>query len=97
MTNATISFDLETYDNMDFMEGTFKLPGQDWQVFVTIRTDTIEPVIKAAKWHSGVTGVNLLVPRLSKMNADIVRVVLGQYFGVDRWDVVRGPDSLTLR
>ena len=31
---AQISFDLVMEDSMSFVEGTYRLPGRDWQVFI---------------------------------------------------------------
>ncbi|MCC9607706.1 hypothetical protein LOC68_03750 [Blastopirellula sp. JC732] len=97
MKSAMISYDLVMDDEMEFIEGTFRLPGADWQVIVTLRQDVLEPAVKQVRWDSGVTGVNLIVPLSMQLNASVVEAALGEHFGVDRWVVVQGPDSMVLR
>lgn len=97
MKSAMISYDLVMDDEMEFIEGTFRLPGAGWQVIVTLRQDVLERAVKQVRWDYGVTGVNLIVPLSMQLNASVVETALGEHFGVDRWDVVQGPDSMILR
>lgn len=61
---AEISYDLVMEDEMDFVEGTYRLPGGEWQVFVfTILSETTVPQWTPTQWEGGVTGVFVRYPR----------------------------------
>jgi len=96
---AQISFDLVMDENMDFVEGTFRLPERPWQVFV-FRTDShvAQPVLRTdVQWESGVTGIHVRWPPMARLNKEIVLRLLSEQLGVTAWEEVRGPDSMTLR
>jgi hypothetical protein len=95
---AEISFDLKMEENMSFVEGTFRLSAQEWQVFIFTRRPIAHPVVNAhAKWDSGVTGVQVQFPRSERLNKDSVLEILAATLGVNEWREVRGPDSIQLR
>ena len=65
---ADITFDLIMTDSMSFAEGAFRLPGEDWQVFVFSRYDIARPLIEISRWGSGVTGVFVRFPASQPLN-----------------------------
>jgi len=95
---AEISFDLVMIDEMEFVEGTYRLPGLDWAVF-NFRKDSLveEPNLKVLRWASGVGGVVVAWPTSRVLNRAMVERTLGEQFGVTQWKEVRGPDSMGLR
>lgn len=96
---AEISYDLKMQDNMSFVEGTYRLPGSDWQVFIFLGSERKVPEteILPQVWDSGVTGVAIRFPRERPLNMAAVEQVLSAAFGVTEWVRVRGPDSMQLR
>ena len=95
---AEISFDLIMEDDMGFVEGTYRLPGSEWQVLIFSRDDVEQPEASTeGKWASGVTGVFVRFPRNEKLNKEVVMRILSDTLGVTEWNEVRGPDSMKLR
>jgi len=96
---AEISYDLVMDDDMDFVEGTYRLPGGQWQVVIVsaFNRDVPEPQVSPQRWESGVSGVFVRIPRTEKINAATVERVLSAALGVSEWVRVRGPDSMQLR
>jgi hypothetical protein len=95
---AEISFDLIMEDSMDFVEGTYRLPGCEWQVFVFSPDAVQSPEVSTeGKWASGVTGVLVRFPESEKLNKGAVTRILSEVLGVTEWNEVRGPDSIQLR
>ncbi len=95
--DAEISYDLVIDDEMSFVEGTYRLPGGDWQVVIFSRRAIAAPEVKKTQWHSGVTGVFVAFPENDPLNQTVVEQLLGDYLGVASWSVVRGPDSIQIR
>ena len=96
---AEISYDLVMDDDMEFVEGTYRLPGGDWQVviFSAFERDVPEPQVMSQRWESGVSGVFVRIPRAERINVATVERVLSEALGVSEWVRVRGPDSMRLR
>ncbi len=94
---AEISYDLVMDDDMQFAEGTYRVPGADWQVFIFSSRDVNEPEVMQQVWESGVTGVVVQFPRCERLNRTAVERVLSNVLGVSEWAQVRGPDSMQLR
>src|SRR5689334_1620309 len=94
---AEISYDLVMDDDMPFVEGTYRLPGVDWQVVIVSRRDVPEPQVVQQEWESGVPGVFVQFPQGHRLNCDSLERVLSIALGVDEWVRVRGPDSMNLR
>jgi hypothetical protein len=94
---AEISYDLVMEDEMDFVEGTFRLPDAAWQVFILARYPVKDTEVRATTWSSGVSGVFVKFPEGVCLNKSVVQHLLGDKFSVDRWFEVRGPDSMRLR
>ena len=96
---AEISYDLVMEDGMEFVEGTYRLAGGDWQVVIVSAFDrnVPRPQVVPQRWASGVSGVLIRMPRDERINAQSVERVLSGAFGVTKWVRVRGPDSIGLR
>ena len=95
---AEVSFDLVMEDNMGFVEGTYRLPGHEWQVFIFSSYAIQQLVIHPnAKWSSGITGVHVRFPESENLNRERVLRILSDALGVTEWNEVRGPDSMQLR
>ncbi|MBY0460137.1 MAG: hypothetical protein K2V38_22705 [Gemmataceae bacterium] len=94
---AEISYDLVMEEDMNFVEGTFRLPGGEWQVVVVSKRPVPSPETKLTTWDSGVTGLVVTFPLDWKLDRAAVETLLGQVFGVGGWDEVHGPDSIRLR
>jgi hypothetical protein len=92
-----ISYDLIMEDNMSFVEGTYRLVGKDWQVFIFSPGAVAGIQVQHGKWDSGITGVFVRFPKGSSLNKQVVEQVLGQALGVTEWSEGRGPDSMRLR
>ena len=92
-----ISYDLVMQDDMEFVEGSYRMHGEDWKVFI-IRKVAIEIVeIKSSQWSSGVSGLVIRLPRAVQLNKMVVEEILSKWLGVDEWNEVHGPDSMQLR
>ncbi|MFI5379409.1 MAG: hypothetical protein ACHRHE_08930 [Tepidisphaerales bacterium] len=96
---AQISFDLLMKDSMSFIEGTFRLPHHDWQVFIFGPDSTVSmpEVNTRARWESGITGVFVKWPQSLALNKAAVLQVLSEHLRVCEWEEVNGPDSIQLR
>lgn len=96
---AEISYDLVLEDDMQFLEGAYRLLGNDWQVFIVLgfyrEVQGVE--IVPQQWQSGVTGLLLKIPMAERINAATVERLLSKRLGVSEWARVRGPDSMQLR
>jgi hypothetical protein len=94
---AEISYDLVMGDDMDFVEGTYRLPGREWQVVIVSRYDVPEAEVVPQLWDSGTSGVLIRYPRSTRLDRAAVERVLSAALGVWEWVDVRGPDSMQLR
>lgn len=97
ITSAEISFDLVMEDDMSFVEGSYRLPGRDWEVFIFRRYDGIKLEVETAVKLGAATGVVVRLPRNEKLDKSIVLFVLSKSFGVADWLEKPGPDSMQLR
>jgi hypothetical protein len=94
---AEISFDLIMEDEMAFAEGTYRMRGGDWHVFIFSRHDGDGIRSAFNEWSSGVTGRVVRVPQNAKLNRQTIKQILGDILYVNEWLEVRGPDSMNLR
>lgn len=96
---AEISYDLILEEDMQFLEGAYRLPDNDWQVFIVSAIDReVQGVeIVPQQWQSGVTGLLIKIPMAERINASTVERLLSKRLGVSEWARVRGPDSMQLR
>ncbi len=97
--HGKISYDLRMEDNMSFVEGTYLVPGHDWQVFIFgLDSTALRPVVKTdARWESGVRGIHVKLPKGSPLNKGVVTRILSGHLGITEWEEVSGPDSMQLR
>ena len=100
--NAELSFDCE-YDDFDFIEGCYRLPDEDWQVFLFTRCPDwntrglVREVRTDVVWRSGITGVQGHLPKHEPLTPFVVAQLMGDALGVTWWTYVFGPDSLMLK
>jgi hypothetical protein len=94
---AEISYDLVMDDEMPFVEGTYRLPGYEWQVVIFSRRPVAIPEIESTTWASGVSGIFVRFPEDAPLNRSVVEQLLGDRFGVEEWIEVHGPDSIQIR
>src|SRR5574341_1830792 len=93
-----ITYDLIMEDDMSFIEGCYRLPFKEWEVFTITKYDDIGIIeVEHTSWDNGVTGVHIRIPRGIRINAERTEMIMSKVFGVERWVVVRGSDSMQLR
>lgn len=94
-----ISYDLVMNDDMQFVEGTFRVDGGDWQVFIFSKKKgvNVEPHWQHSRWESGITGLVFGVPSHLRLSKQLVEQSLSQAVGLKSWTEVCGPDSIQLR
>jgi hypothetical protein len=95
--DGEISFDLAMEDDMQFVEGVYRLRNGEWRVFIFSRYAGKQVSASNQKWESGVEGWNIKTPKELKLNRESVMKILGDLLYVEQWLEVRGPDSMTLR
>ncbi len=95
---AEISYDLVMEDDMEFVEGTYCLPGSEWEVFIFTQLLSVRrPEVRRSVWQSGASGIVALFPKPTSFDKDVVKQVLSKSLSVQGWVEVRGPDSINLR
>jgi hypothetical protein len=94
-----VTFDLVMDDDMSFVEGCYRVNGNDWEVFIVTKSpDCVELNIKMGLvWDSGVKGINLIFPEATKLNKTVVLDALSKALDIAEWSEVQGPDSMNLR
>jgi hypothetical protein len=98
--DGEISYDLIMEDNMNFAEGTYRLSGGPWQVFIFITSNPKHQAGVAAyrrTWDSGVDGLVVYCPVNTILSKDFIERVLSSECGASCWKEVRGPDSIKIR
>lgn len=95
--HGEISYDLVMDDDMPFVEGSFRLPNDGWQVIIVSRYDISEPQILRQQWPSGVRGVRIRFPESRRLDQEAVEFLLCSEFGISEWKRIAGPDSMQLR
>ena len=96
-TRFELSCDTEIGDDMEIVEGTYRLPGCLWQVFLFTRAQVPELRHKFGTWVSGITGVEIEVPENVQINHEYIMSAMSSLFGADAWTIMKGPDSLILK
>jgi hypothetical protein len=97
-----ISYDLVMEDDMDFVEGTCRVPeaagaAAAWQVFVFTKSDVSSSQVVRSRFTSGTSGLLVRVPASTRLDCRIIEEALSDLLGVVRWRRVTGPDSMSLR
>jgi hypothetical protein len=97
--NGEISYDLLMDEDMSFVEGSFRLEGGEWHVFVFLgnRERFRKTRFRRTIWDSGVSGIVYELPLEQPHNKMSVEQLLCQAVGAVSWTEVRGPDSMNLR
>ena len=85
-------------EDMDFIEGCYRLEGGPWQVITAAKSEEIlEAEIRTGCWASGVTGMNIILRQTAQLNATVLLNLMSDILCVEKWIEVRGPDSIQLR
>jgi hypothetical protein len=97
-----ISFDTGLGEDMRTVEGSYRVPGQFWQIFLFIKGDAQgRPVPelrhRSVAWPSEITGLEFHVPEEALLDREYMIQALAGVFGTDDWVVVRGPDSRLMK
>jgi hypothetical protein len=92
-----ISYDLVMLDDMSFVEGTYRIGGGKWQVFIFRKDRIAHAQIKQGHWESGVSGIFVRVPTSVCLNKQMVELIMSDSLGVTKWREMKGPDSMQLR
>jgi hypothetical protein len=92
-----ISHDLVMGADMDFAEGSYRIGGCEWCVFVFSNRPEDVPAWEPCTWDSGVSGIVVFVPAAMRLDAPAVESLLSNILGVGVWKRVQGPDSMQLR
>jgi hypothetical protein len=92
-----ISYDLVMDNDMGFVEGSYRIGGCNWRVFVFSKRPVDGPAWKTCTWDSGVSGIVVHVPEMMPLNATSIECLLSDILGVGEWKRVQGPDSMQLR
>jgi len=92
-----ISYDIVMAEEMDAVEGCYRLPAQFWQGFAFFQRDVIELRHVFVTWESGLTGIVFDVPKESNLNREFVVRSMSKIFGSETWSEVRGPAGHTLK
>jgi hypothetical protein len=95
--SGEISYDLVMKEDMQFIEGAFRLCFGEWQVFIFRKSPIQNTEIAAFTWSSGVTGIVVSAPQTLQLSKQVVEQLMADRFGVSAWEEVRGPDSMQLR
>jgi hypothetical protein len=95
--NGEISYDLVMDDDMGFVEGSYRIEGCEWCVYIISKRPIETPSWKGGMWESGVSGIVVHVPLEMRLNSERVENLLLDILGLGKWEQVRGPDSMQLR
>jgi hypothetical protein len=101
-TRFEMSFDTGLEDDNRVVEGTYRVPGQFWQVFLFHKgTEHGKPVSelrhRSGTWPSGITGMEFDVPDDAVLDRAYMIQAFSSVFGTCDWVEVRGPDSLLMK
>ena len=88
-----ISYDLIMEDDMSFVEGSYRLHHDPWQVFIFRKDPVARVEVTSGHWASGVTGIFVRVPLSVRLNKETVQRFLSEYLEVPEWREVRGLRS----
>jgi hypothetical protein len=95
--DAEISYDLVMTEDMEFVEGSYRIEGCEWCVVILSKHSIDTPSWKGGMWEGGVSGIVVRVPIGMRLNTASVESLLSDILGVGSWDRVQGPDSMQLR
>mgnify|MGYP001081379305 CR=1 FL=1 len=84
-------------DDTTTVEGSYRLPGHLWQIFLFSKEAVPELRHSFGTWKSGITGVEFEVPNAMTLNRELIVKAMTEVFGATAWIEVNGPDSLLLK
>jgi hypothetical protein len=97
-TRHEISFDTLLCDDMgSTVEGSYRLPGHLWQIFLFSHEDVPDLTWHLGIWQSGITGIEFHVPPGMVISPDFILRAMSEALSAPAWEVVEGPDSLLLK
>ena len=97
-----ISFDTGLEADNDLVEGSYRVPGAFWQIFL-FRKEVDEGQSlgalrhRFAEWPSGITGIAFDAPATDVIDREYIFRAFATVFGTDDWVEVRGPDSMLMK
>ncbi len=98
-----ISFDLVMEKDNNWMEGSFRLPGESWQCMSFNKRDVADVCHKLSQWQRAttwggtMTGISFSLPQTACVDRNYLLGAMTQVFGFSEWIEVHGPDSMFLR
>jgi hypothetical protein len=92
-----LSFDTVLGRDADVVEGSYRVPGRLWEIFLFEKKDVPEPRHHVSTWPSGITGLEFVLPKRAVLDRQAVLRGMAEAFGTQDWVEVRGPDSLLLK
>lgn len=97
-----LSFDTGLEDDNAIVEGSYRVPGRFWQVFLFRKegpgVETVPELRHHFRmWDSGITGIAFDVPGEAVLDRDYILEALASVFGAVDWAEVRGPDSQLMK
>ena len=92
-----ISFDTGLGEDEVIVEGSYRVPGRLWQIFLFRKESVTELRHRFEIWESGITGIHFEVPGDAVLDRDFVLRAFADVFGTEDWVEVRGPDSLIMK
>ncbi|AKJ08361.1 Hypothetical protein AA314_09987 [Archangium gephyra] len=92
-----LSFDTVVGEDADVVEGSYRVPGRPWEIFLFEKRDIAEPRHHFSTWRSGITGLEFFLPKRAVLDREAVLRGLAEVFSTQDWVEVRGPDSLLLK
>ncbi len=97
-----ISFDTGLEGDNSIVEGSYRVPGEFWQIFLFDKEGEYGVSVPELRhhfgtWQSGITGISFDVPREDVVDKAYIIRAFASVFGTDEWVEVRGPDSLILK
>jgi hypothetical protein len=95
--HGEITYDLVMEDDMDFVEGCYRILPDDWRVIIVSKCAINSIQRQECTWGSGVKGFFILVPKSTVLNRDTTERLLTEATGVATWRRVPGPDSMQVR
>jgi hypothetical protein len=92
-----LSFDTVPGEDADVVEGSYRVPGRPWEIFLFEKRDVPEPRHHLSTWRSGITGIEFTFPKRAVLDREAVLRGMSEAFATTDWVEVRGPDSLLLK
>jgi hypothetical protein len=97
-----ISFDTGLEGDNSTVEGSYRIPGEFWQVFLFEKENAPGESVPELRhqfgaWASGMTGITFEVPREAVVDKGYIFRAFSSVFGTENWVEVRGPDSLLMK